>query len=76
MELFKTSISLSKRSRMLLENLACEWGESLSAAVERCIQVAEMAEKQRRREVAAVAQAIRKTKTRSGKHGTITKGNK
>jgi hypothetical protein len=41
----KTSVSISERTRQLLEQLANKWGESVSAAVERCVQVVAAQEK-------------------------------
>ena len=44
----KTSVSISDRSRRLIEQLAAAWGESLSAAIERCIQIADLSHKKKR----------------------------
>lgn len=44
----KTSVSISPESRSLIERLADSWGESLSAAIERCIQIADLSHRNRR----------------------------
>jgi hypothetical protein len=40
-----TSVVISEKTRELIEALARKWGESRSAAVERCVQVVAAQEK-------------------------------